>query len=70
MNTLTDKMAHTDKLALQRRVAQLTMDYIYNIIVKTKSKKELTSASNNYTITDCSRFLKVNTLPNIHGSSG
>lgn len=41
LNTLTDKMAHTDKLALQRRIAQLTMDYIYNIIVKTKSKKEL-----------------------------
>lgn len=41
LNLLSDKMAHTDKIAIQRRVAQLTMDYIYNIIMMTGQKKEL-----------------------------
>ena len=41
LNMLSDKMAHTDKIALQRRIAQLTMDYLYNTIVITRSKKEL-----------------------------
>ena len=30
-----------DRLALQRRVHQLTMDYIYNVIVETRNKKYL-----------------------------
>ena len=41
LNSTTDKLAHTDRLAMQRRIAQLTMDYIYNIIVMTRSPKEL-----------------------------
>ena len=41
LNLKSDKMAHTDKIAIQRRIAQLTMDYIYNIIVLTQQKKEL-----------------------------
>lgn len=34
-----DRMPINDRLALQRRVAQLTMDYIYNTIVLTRSAK-------------------------------
>lgn len=33
LNNLADTMPSTDRLAMQRRVAQLTMDYIYNIIM-------------------------------------
>lgn len=36
-----DRMPNNDRLALQRRVAQLTMDYIYNTIILTHSRKEL-----------------------------
>jgi hypothetical protein len=32
-----------DKTALQRRVAQLTMDYIYQVIRQTRSRKQLES---------------------------
>lgn len=41
LNLISDKLPHVDKVSLQRRVAQLTMDYLYNIIVITKSEKEL-----------------------------
>lgn len=41
LNAQTDRLPSTDRLAMQRRVAQLTMDYIYNIIVLTRSGKEL-----------------------------
>ena len=41
LNELSDKMPHTDKIAIQRRTAQLTMDYIYNTIMMTRQKKEL-----------------------------
>jgi glycosyltransferase involved in cell wall biosynthesis len=34
-------MPHNERLALQRRVAQLTMDYIYKVIVDTRSKSYL-----------------------------
>jgi hypothetical protein len=34
-------MPSNDRLAMQRRVAQLTMDYIYNIIMLTRSREEL-----------------------------
>lgn len=37
----TDKLPHDDRLAMERRTAQLTMDYLYNIILQTRSKKEL-----------------------------
>ena len=36
-----DKIPLTERLALQRRVAQLTMDYIYNIIVTTRNRHYL-----------------------------
>lgn len=36
-----DRLPQNDKLALQRRVAQLTMAYIYNTIVLTRSRQEL-----------------------------
>ena len=32
-----DKLPHQDKTALKRRIAQLTMDYIYHIIIETHS---------------------------------
>lgn len=38
---LCDRQPHQDRLALQRRVAQLTMDYLYNIIMLTRSNKML-----------------------------
>lgn len=38
LNTLADRIPTNDKTALQRRVAQLTMDYLYNIIVQTNSR--------------------------------
>lgn len=38
---LSDTMPSTERNALQRRVAQLTMDYIYNIIVYTHSEHQL-----------------------------
>ena len=40
---MEDRLPHTDRLALQRRVAQLTMDYIYNTIMLTHSRKALDS---------------------------
>ena len=36
-----DKIPYAERLALQRRVAQLTMDYIYNIIVMTQNRQYL-----------------------------
>ncbi len=41
LNQLADTMPPSDKKALQRRVAQLTMDYIYNTIVLTRSRQTL-----------------------------
>lgn len=41
LNQLADRMPHSDKKALQRRVAQLTMDYIYNTIILTHSRQIL-----------------------------
>lgn len=41
LNDMADHLPHNDRLAMQRRVAQLTMDYIYNIIMLTHSQKEL-----------------------------
>ena len=41
LNTMADRMPTNDKTALQRRVAQLTMDYLYNIIQQTKSRRYL-----------------------------
>jgi hypothetical protein len=43
LHLMEDRMPHNDRLALQRRVAQLTMDYIYNTIMLTHSRKALDS---------------------------
>ena len=41
LNTMADRLPINDKTALQRRVAQLTMDHLYNIILQTKSRHYL-----------------------------
>lgn len=41
LNHIADTLPQTDRIALQRRVAQLTMDYIYNTIVLTRSRQIL-----------------------------
>ena len=41
LNRQADRLPTNDRIAMQRRVAQLTMDYIYNIIMLTCSRQEL-----------------------------
>ena len=41
LNRLADRSPYSDKMALQRRVAQLTMDYLYNTILLTRSEEKL-----------------------------
>lgn len=41
LNTMADHLPTNDKTAMQRRVAQLTMDYLYNIIQQTQSRHYL-----------------------------
>ena len=41
LSRLADTSPQSDKVALQRRVAQLTMDYIYNTILLTRSEAQL-----------------------------
>ena len=41
LNRLADTSPQSDRVALQRRVAQLTMDYIYNTIMLTRSEEKL-----------------------------
>ena len=43
LHSAADRMPIDDKTALQRRVAQLTMDYIYQVIYQTRSREELES---------------------------
>jgi len=38
LNTLADRLPIDDRTALQRRVAQLTMDYLYNVIRESASR--------------------------------
>lgn len=38
---LTDKLSPADRPAMERRIAQLTMDYLYNTIMLTRSAKKL-----------------------------
>ena len=40
---LCDRVPQIDRIALQRRVAQLTMDYLYQVIVQQRSKEALDS---------------------------
>ncbi|MDE6002318.1 MAG: glycosyltransferase [Prevotella sp.] len=42
LQNLCDKLPQNDRLALQRRVAQLTMDYIYQVIIQKHSRQALT----------------------------
>ena len=41
LHCLCDILPHNDRLALERRVAQLTMDHLYDIIMHTRSNKIL-----------------------------
>lgn len=41
LNYLADRIPHTDRIAMQRRIAQLTMDYIYKVIILQHSQKTL-----------------------------
>lgn len=41
LNEIADRRPHEERLALQRRVAQLTMDQIYNTIMTTRSEERL-----------------------------
>jgi len=41
LNELADRRPHEERLALQRRVAQLAMDQIYNTIMATRSAEKL-----------------------------
>ena len=41
LNVTADRLSRNDRLALQRRVAQLTMDYLYQIIIQTRSLQAL-----------------------------
>lgn len=41
LKKLADRMPTADRVAMQRRTAQLTMDYIYNVIVMTRSSHYL-----------------------------
>ena len=41
LNSVCDSLPIEKKSALQRRVAQLTMDYIYNVIILTQSRSRL-----------------------------
>ena len=43
LHIAADRMPIDDKTALQRRVAQLTMDYIYQVIRQTRSRQKLES---------------------------
>lgn len=41
LHDLCDRIPQADRVALQRRVAQLTMDYIYQIIIQQRSQQAL-----------------------------
>jgi glycosyltransferase involved in cell wall biosynthesis len=41
LNSLCDRLPQADRMALQRRVAQLTMDYIYQVIIQFRTQDEL-----------------------------
>ena len=41
LNQLADRRPHEERLALQRRIAQLTMDHLYNTIMDTRSEERL-----------------------------
>lgn len=43
LHLLADRMPYKDRLAMNRRVAQLTMDYLYNVIMLRQSHKALNS---------------------------
>ena len=47
LSRLADTSPQSDKIALQRRVAQLSMDYIYNTILLTRSEEQLNETLEN-----------------------
>lgn len=47
LSYLSDRVPQNDRLALQRRIAQLTMDYIYQVIVQQHSAKALKECLDN-----------------------
>jgi hypothetical protein len=44
LNNLYDHLPQSERMALQRRVAQLTMDYIYQVIIQKRSANALEEA--------------------------
>ena len=46
LNYLCDRIPQTDRVALQRRIAQLTMDYIYQVIMQQRSHQALNACIN------------------------
>ena len=44
LNLIADRLPNNDRLAMQRRVAQLTMDYIYQVIIQTRSLQQLNTS--------------------------
>ena len=49
LHNTADRMPVDDKTALQRRVAQLTMDYIYQVAYQTRSRQQLETEISNLT---------------------
>ena len=49
LHNTADRMPVDDKTALQRRVAQLTMDYIYQVVYQTRSRQQLETEISNLT---------------------
>ena len=47
LQQLFDKLPHNDRLALERRVAQLTMSLIYQVIIQKRSRKALNECLDN-----------------------
>lgn len=50
-------LSEPERIALNRRIAQLTMDYLYNTIVLAQNYKHLEKISRDCMIKDCFRFL-------------
>lgn len=44
LHLLADRMPYNDRLAMNRRVAQLTMDYLYNVMILLRSRQALNTA--------------------------
>ena len=68
LNTTADTLPPEERVALQRRVAQLTMDYIYNTIVLTRDSQAVRRPHRQVTrVRGCSPYPTVNTPPSTNG---